>query len=152
MEGVEPSWPVDRRLLRPVHIPVPPHPHEEPQARAAERAARRSRGRPRGLPLGSCRLETRLAADLELDDLGRARCLLGACRDPDEVLVHFALLSVFYGRRTAPSSSEGAAGEVGDQLRRRGVEADDVEHPRVACVAIPATCLLGVDDRNRSGP
>ena len=34
MEGVEPSWPLDRRLLRPVRIPVPPHPHEEPQARA----------------------------------------------------------------------------------------------------------------------
>jgi hypothetical protein len=28
MEGVEPSWPLDRRLLRPVRIPVPPHPHE----------------------------------------------------------------------------------------------------------------------------
>jgi hypothetical protein len=41
MEGVEPSWPLDRRLLRPVRIPVSPHPHEEPQARAAERAARR---------------------------------------------------------------------------------------------------------------
>ena len=34
MEGVEPSWPLDRRLLGPVRIPVPPHPHEEPQARA----------------------------------------------------------------------------------------------------------------------
>jgi hypothetical protein len=41
MEGVEPSWPLDRRLLRPVRIPVPPHPHDEPQARSAERAARR---------------------------------------------------------------------------------------------------------------
>jgi hypothetical protein len=110
MEGVERSWPLDRRLLKPVRIPVPPHPHEEPQARAAERAARRSRGRPRGLPLESCRLETRLAADLELDDLGRARCLLGACRDPDEVQVHLALLSVFDGRRATPSFSESAAG------------------------------------------
>src|SRR5205823_3182384 len=40
-EGVEPSWPFDRRLLRPVRIPVPPHPHGKPQARGAERAARR---------------------------------------------------------------------------------------------------------------
>ena len=30
--------------------------------------------------------------------------------------------------------SERAAGEVGDELRRRGVEADDVEHPRVGWV------------------
>ena len=30
--------------------------------------------------------------------------------------------------------SEGAAGEVGDQLRRRRAEADDVEHPRVGRV------------------
>src|SRR5436189_678672 len=56
MEGVEPSWPLDRRLLRPVRIPVPPHPHDEPQARAAERAARRSRSRPWALPLAPCRL------------------------------------------------------------------------------------------------
>src|SRR6266545_6440185 len=41
MEGVEPSWPVGRRLLRPVREPISPHPHEEPQARDAERAARR---------------------------------------------------------------------------------------------------------------
>jgi len=88
MEGVEPSWPLDRRLLRPVRIPVPPHQQKEPQARAAERAARRSRGRPRGLPLGSCRVESRLAAGLELYDLGRARHWLGPCRDAYEVEVH----------------------------------------------------------------
>ena len=37
------------------------------------------------------------------------------------------------GRLAAPPS-ERAAGEVGDQLRRRGVEADDVEHARVVRV------------------
>src|SRR6478672_8945107 len=34
----------------------------------------------------------------------------------------------------APSSSESAAGEVRDQLRRRRVEADDVEHARIVRV------------------
>src|SRR6058998_1805510 len=101
MEGVEPSWPLDRRLLRPVRIPVPPHPHEEPQARAAERAARRSRGRPRRRPLRSCALETCLAANLKLDDLGRARHRLGPCRDPYEVEMHLRLLSVSKGARGA---------------------------------------------------
>src|SRR5438132_1637187 len=38
------------------------------------------------------------------------------------------------GRSRRPPLSEGAAGEVGDELRRRGVEADDVEHPRVVRV------------------
>src|SRR6478609_10885351 len=66
-EGVEPSWPRGRRLLRPVRLPVPPHPHEEPRGRAAERAARRftlpagipagrgvrSRGEPSGEPLAA---------------------------------------------------------------------------------------------------
>src|SRR6266542_5364508 len=41
----------------------------------------------------------------------------------------------FEGRSRRPPLSEGAAGEVGDELRRRGVEADDVEHPRVVRVS-----------------
>jgi len=40
---------------------------------------------------------------------------------------------VRFARRAAPGS-ECDAGEVGDQLRRRGVEPDDVEHPRVGRV------------------
>ena len=58
---------------------------------------------------------------------------LGPCRDPDEVEMHLRLLSVSMGARGA-LPSERAAGEVGDQLRRRGVEADDVEHARVVRV------------------
>ena len=92
-----------------------------------------SRGRPRGLPLGPCRLEARLATRLELYDLGRARNLLRACRDPYEVETHLPLLSVV-ARSRRPPPSESAASEVGDELRRRGVEANDVEHPRVGRV------------------
>jgi hypothetical protein len=115
MEGVEPSWPFDRRLLRPVRIPVPPHPHGskrngEPQAHTAERAARRSRGRPRRRPLRSCALETRLPANLELDDLGGARHRLGPCRDPYEVQVHLASPLCLGRRRAAPSAVRGRRG------------------------------------------
>jgi hypothetical protein len=102
MEGVEPSWPLGRRLLRPVRIPVPPHPHDESHARAAECAARRSRGRPRRRPLRPCPLEPRFAANLELYDFGRTRHWLGACRDPYEVEMHLRLLSGSKGARGAP--------------------------------------------------
>ena len=91
---------------------------DEPQAHAAERAARRSRGRPRPPRSTSCRFEARLAADLELHDLGRARRRLGACRDPNEVEMHLRLLSVSKGARGA-LPVEGTAGEVGDELRAR---------------------------------
>src|SRR5262245_17479395 len=51
--------------------------------------ARRSlRGRARAGPLASCRLEPRLATDVELHDLGRAQHLLGAGCDPYEVEMH----------------------------------------------------------------
>jgi hypothetical protein len=78
-----------RRFLRPVRMPVPPHPHEEPQAVKQGGRLVVSSGRPRGLPLGPCGLEPRLAAGLEHHDLCRALRLLGACRDPDEVQLHF---------------------------------------------------------------
>ena len=38
------------------------------------------------------------------------------------------------GRSRRPPVSEDAASEVGDELRRRGVEAHDVEHPRIGRV------------------
>jgi hypothetical protein len=103
MEGVEPSWPLDRRLLRPVRIPVPPHPQvNEPPAHACRAGGSLgSCSRPRLRPLGSCRLEARLAADLQLDDLGGARHRLGPSRDPDEVEMHLRLLSVSKGARGA---------------------------------------------------
>jgi hypothetical protein len=58
-------------------------------------------GRPGALPLAPCRLVPRLSADLQLHDLGRARNLLGACRDPNEVEMHLRLLSVSKGARRA---------------------------------------------------
>jgi hypothetical protein len=36
--------------------------------------------------------------------------------------------------------SQRSAGEAGDQLRRRGIEADDVEHPGMA--GVPAVVLV----------
>ncbi len=101
MEGVEPSWPLDRRLLRPVRIPVPPHPHESRRLVLQSVRLVVSRGRPRALPLAPCRLEPRLATDLELHDLGGTRYRLGACRDPYEVEMHLRLLSVSKGARGA---------------------------------------------------
>jgi hypothetical protein len=102
MEGVEPSWPLDRRLLRPVRIPVPPHPRGRaagPHAQSGRLA--RSCSRPRTRPLGPCSLEAGLATRLELDDLGRTRHLLGPWRDPYEVEMHLRLLSVSKGARGA---------------------------------------------------
>ena len=77
-----------RRFLRPVRIPIPPHPHEEPQAVTQTGGSSFSSGRPRARPLGSCGLETRLTAGREHDDLCRALRLLGASRHPDQVEVH----------------------------------------------------------------
>jgi hypothetical protein len=64
-----------------------------------------SSGRPRRLPLGSHRVEPCLAAGLEHDDLCRTRCLLGACRDPDEVQVHLRSSLSLMGAARRPSSS-----------------------------------------------
>ena len=77
-----------RRFLRPVRIPIPPHPHEEPHVVTQTGGSPFSSGRPRARPLGSCGLETRLTAGREHDDLCRALRLLGASRHPDQVEVH----------------------------------------------------------------
>ena len=69
---------VARRCLRPVVLPVAPHPYEG----LRHGAARRSCSRPRGLPQVTCHVETRLAACLELHDLRRAHRHI-ACRAPD---------------------------------------------------------------------
>jgi hypothetical protein len=71
-----------------VRIPIPPHPHEEPQAVKQAGGSSFSSGRPRARPLGSYGLETCLTAGLEHDDLCRALRLLGASCHPDQVEVH----------------------------------------------------------------
>ena len=65
-----------RRLLRPVRIPIPPHPRDGWWC--GSRGARGSRLSGRSWPLGPYGLESRLAAALEHDDLGRLLRLLGA--------------------------------------------------------------------------
>jgi hypothetical protein len=52
-------------------------------------------------PLGPCSLEARLAPNVELDDLGRARHTLRGRRYPYEVEMHLRLLSVSKGARSA---------------------------------------------------
>ena len=79
----------------------------------------RSSGGPRGLPLGPCRLEARLAACVERDQLGWTRHRFGACRDPYEMKMHLGSSLSLKGARGA-LVLESAACEVGDQLRRRG--------------------------------
>ena len=90
-------------------------------------------GRPGALPLAQCRLEPRLSACLQLHNFGRARNLLGrsATRTRWRCI---SASSLSRRAHAAPSSSEGAACEVGDELRRGGVEAADVEHPLVVRV------------------
>jgi hypothetical protein len=93
-----------RRFLRPVRQPSAPHPHEEPQARAAERAARRSCRRPRSRPVATRSL-TRLPTRVELHDLGGTRGRLRQCRDPNEMEMHLASSQVV-GRSRRPRPSE----------------------------------------------
>jgi hypothetical protein len=128
-EGVEPPWAGARRLLRPVRLPCSATPAREPR----QCAAPGSSGRPCGLPLVSCGVEARLATDLEHHDLCRAQRPLRARGDPDEVQMHLASPLSVEGRLAAPLS-ESAAGEVGDQLRRRRVGTGEVEHPQVVLV------------------
>src|SRR5262245_6577532 len=91
-----------RRLLRPVRLPVPPHPQvNEPPAHT--RRAGGSLGscsRPRLRPIGACGLEARLAANVELHDLGRPRRLRPR-HDTDQMPGHLVLLSVSKGARRA---------------------------------------------------
>ena len=53
MEGVEPSWPLDRRLLRPVRIPVPPHPQCVEKRRRAAGSCCRACGSPFTQPVAA---------------------------------------------------------------------------------------------------
>ena len=53
MEGVEPSWPFDRRLLRPVRIPVPPHPQCVEKRRRAAGSSCRACGSPFTQPVAA---------------------------------------------------------------------------------------------------
>jgi hypothetical protein len=92
-----------------------------------------SSGRPCRLPLVSCGVEARLATDLEHHDLCRAQRPLRTRRDPDKVQMHLVSPLSVKGALRRPLS-ESAAGEVGDQLRRRRVEAGEVEHPLVVLV------------------
>src|SRR5918999_3541616 len=91
-----------RRLLRPVRIPVPPHPQgNEPPAHACRAGGSfGSCSRPRTRQLGTCSLEARLATGVELHDLGRTEHRLGPGRDAYQVEVHLPLLSV----RRAPAA------------------------------------------------
>jgi hypothetical protein len=123
-----------RRRLRPVRIPVPPHPHDEPQARDAERAARRftrpaggAAARavpPRGVPGDAPRAARPWRDAAPAWGVPRPARGGGASRAP----------LCLEGHSRRPPTQRGSASEVGAQLRRRGVEADDVEQPRVGRV------------------
>jgi hypothetical protein len=131
-EGVEPPRAEAPRLLRPARLPVPPRPQGsrrlvlqncgssfKPQAvSAAAAVAVRLRGAACAAPrAGRPWPDGAPSAVSRRTDAVASTCssLIGGCP-------------------RHPPLSEGAAGEVGDELRRRGVEADDVEHPRVVRV------------------
>jgi hypothetical protein len=102
-------------------MPVPPRPYEEPR----RSAALLSGGGPRGQPLDLILREACLAAHLELDHLCRPR-RRGTRRLPDQMQQHLVSSLCVGGRAPACAlRSESEACEVGDQLRRRGVEAHD---------------------------
>src|SRR5262249_56749957 len=83
-------------------------------------------------------LAASLPTNPQLDHLGRvllARLRLGLDRLDQVQAMHPGLLSVVRSRLAARPHSERAAGEVRDELRRRRVEADDVEHARIVWVS-----------------
>ena len=85
-----------------------------------------SSGRAWAGPLAPCGLEARLAAGLEHDDLCRARRLLGAGRDPNEVQVHL-VPPLCCGDISRRPRSEGAAEPLRPATIVRGAGLPGVE-------------------------